>query len=175
MCSSCSRPPHLSLPYEKHLVFLLLLFVLVMPNTTVYYGIQIHNEYFSTNRSLGCFVLSMHVYNWVCRHSYILWCGGQRLIILINYFLLPLLRQGFLLYPELTELASLVYRFVLGDPIYTLSTRIMGRLPHPSWIPVVDGDLSFGPHSYVGVSPIEFSSKFYVFPKWGEDWFLLNT
>lgn len=69
----------LSLPYEKHLVFLLL-FVLVMPNTIVYYGIQIHDEYFSTNRSLGRFVMCMHVYNWVCRRSCILWCGVQRLI-----------------------------------------------------------------------------------------------
>lgn len=33
----------LSLPYEKQLVFLLFLFVLVMPNTIVYYGIQIHD------------------------------------------------------------------------------------------------------------------------------------
>lgn len=85
--------------------------------------------------------------------------------IRINYLPLSLLRQGFLLYPELTELASLVYRFVLSDPIYTLSTRIMGRLPQPHRIHVGDGTLSFGPHSYVGVSPTELSSKFYVFPK----------
>ena len=52
--------PFLDIPiYHYHMrstcffFFWLLLFVLVMPNTIVYYGIQIHNEYFSTNRVLG--------------------------------------------------------------------------------------------------------------------------
>lgn len=77
MCTSFSRHPHFVATIWEARGFL---FVLVMPNTTVCYGIQKHDEYFSTKRSLGCFAICMHVCNRVCRHSCILWCGGQRLI-----------------------------------------------------------------------------------------------
>lgn len=164
----------LSLPYEKHLVFccsclfwlcLILLYIMAYRYTM---STSVQTEVLGT---LSCACMSITG----CTGA-VVFCGVEfRGWYPHQLFPLSLLSQGFLLYPELTELASLMYRFVLGDPIYTLSTRIMGRLPHPSWIPVGDGDLSFSPHSYVGVSPIELSSKFYVFPKWREDWFLLNT
>lgn len=53
------RHPMMSLPYEKHL------FPLGIPDTIICHSTQVHDEYFSTNKSLGHFgiwMLCVYVY-----------------------------------------------------------------------------------------------------------------